>query len=561
MTNRQGETRVAAATIIGTAIEWYDFFLYAAAAGLVFNKVFFASSEPAIATLLSFLTVGLSFLFRPLGAFLAGHFGDRIGRRKVLMITLFGMGIATTLIGVLPTYAAAGIIAPLLLIFLRIIQGISAGGEWGGAVLMAVEHAPENRRGLFGAFPQIGVPIGLLMSSGVLAVMTMITPGEQFLQWGWRVPFLISFILIFVGHYIRHRVAESPVFAEISARKEVASNPIGAVLKRSFSVVLLAAIVFAGNGASGYMTAGGFIQKYATGNMGLERGPVLWAVTGSAATWLVFTLLAGIVSDKIGRRNTYILGFIAQIVGIAVLFPLVNTGDITKLFLALALLTVGLGFTYGQQSAFYTELFPASMRFSGVSVSYAIGAILGGAFSPMIAAWVIEKTGSTSGVTYYLIAMAVAGRPKILICDEPTTALDITTEAQILRLMQTLAVEAGIGIIFISHNLRVIAQICDRVMVMYAGKCVESATVDGIFSEPRHPYTLGLLLALPQGKWHGELKAVEGQPPDLFDLPRGCAFNPRCKWAMRICGSRVPMVTNVGESHQFTCWLAKLEGL
>ena len=392
MTNRQGETRVAAATIIGTAIEWYDFFLYAAAAGLVFNKVFFASSEPAIATLLSFLTVGLSFLFRPLGAFLAGHFGDRIGRRKVLMITLF----------------------------LRIIQGISAGGEWGGAVLMAVEHAPENRRGLFGAFPQIGVPIGLLMSSGVLAVMTMITPGEQLLQWGWRVPFLLSFILIFVGHYIRHRVAESPVFAEISARKEVASNPIGAVLKRSFSVVLLAAIVFAGNGASGYMTAGGFIQKYATGNMGLERGPVLWAVTGSAATWLVFTLLAGIVSDKIGRRNTYILGFIAQIVGIAALFPLVNTGDITKLFLALALLTVGLGFTYGQQSAFYTELFPASMRFSGVSVSYAIGAILGGAFSPMIAAWVIEKTGSTSGVTYYLIAMAVAGLVAICLFKDRT---------------------------------------------------------------------------------------------------------------------------------------------
>ena len=159
------------------------------------------------------------------------------------------------------------------------------------------------------------------------------------------------------------------------------------------------------------------------------------------------------------------------------------------------------------------------------------------------------------------IAMAVAGRPKVLICDEPTTALDITTEAQILRLMQTLAVEAGIGIIFISHNLRVIAQICDRVMVMYAGKCVESATVEGIFNEPRHPYTLGLLLALPQGKWHGELKAVEGQPPDLFDLPRGCAFNPRCKWAMRICGNRIPMVTNVGEGHQFTCWLAKLEGL
>lgn len=159
------------------------------------------------------------------------------------------------------------------------------------------------------------------------------------------------------------------------------------------------------------------------------------------------------------------------------------------------------------------------------------------------------------------IAMAVAGRPKILICDEPTTALDVTTEAQILRLMQTLAVEAGIGIIFISHNLRVIAQLCDRVMVLYAGKCVESATVDGIFNDPRHPYTIGLLLALPQGKWHGELKAVEGQPPDLFNLPRGCSFNPRCKWAMRICGKRIPMDVDVAENHQFACWLSKLEGL
>ena len=157
--------------------------------------------------------------------------------------------------------------------------------------------------------------------------------------------------------------------------------------------------------------------------------------------------------------------------------------------------------------------------------------------------------------------MAVAGRPKILICDEPTTALDTTTEAQILRLMQTLAVEAGIGIIFISHNLRVIAQLCDRVMVMYAGKCVESATVEDLFNDPRHPYTIGLLMSLPQGKWHGELKAIEGQPPDLYELPRGCAFNPRCKWAMRICGKRIPMISNVGNNHEYTCWLAKLEGL
>lgn len=414
---RREDTRVAAATIIGTAIEWYDFFLYAAAAGLVFNKTFFATGDGAVATILSFLTVGLSFLFRPLGAFLAGHFGDRIGRRKVLMITLVGMGLATTLIGLLPTYATIGIAAPLILIALRIVQGISAGGEWGGAVLMAVEHAPAGRRGLFGAFPQIGVPIGLLMSSGMMALMTTIAPGDAFLEWGWRVPFLLSFVLIFIGHYIRHGVAESPVFAEIAQRKEVTKNPLGKMLRNNFVVVFLAALVFAGNGASGYMTTGGFIQNFATnpdGPIGLERGPVLLAVTGSAATWLLFTLLAGIVSDRIGRRATYIVGYIAQIIGIWLLFPLVSTGDIWLLFTALATLTVGLGFTYGQQSAFYTELFPASVRFSGVSVTYALGAILGGAFSPMIAAYLIKQTGSTDAVTYYLTAMALLGMVAVL---------------------------------------------------------------------------------------------------------------------------------------------------
>lgn len=398
--------RVAAATIIGTAIEWYDFFLYAAAAGLVFNHTFFATDDPTVATLLAFLSVGLSFLFRPLGAFLAGHFGDRIGRRAVLRITLMGMGIATTLIGLLPSFATIGIAAPLILIFLRIIQGVSAGGEWGGAVLMAVEHAPAGRRGLFGAFPQIGVPLGLLMSSGVLAIMALIAPGDAFIEWGWRIPFLLSFVLIFIGHFIRHGVDESPVFTEISERKRMTNNPLGKMLRHNWVVVLLAALIFAGNGAAGYMTTGGFIQNYATGTLGMERSHVLFAVSASAASWLVFTLMAGIVSDYIGRRNTYILGFLMQMGGIWLLFPLVDSG---KLFIALAILTIGLGFTYGQQSAFYAELFPASVRFSGVSVTYALGAILGGAFSPMIAAYLVKTTGSTQAVTYYLMTMALIG--------------------------------------------------------------------------------------------------------------------------------------------------------
>lgn len=408
--NLRENLRVSAATTVGTAIEWYDFFLYAAAAGLVFNNLFFGPLGSGAATIVAFLSVGLSFVFRPLGAFLAGHFGDRWGRRKILMITLIMMGGATTLIGLLPTYESVGWLAPVLLIFLRIVQGISAGGEWGGAVLMSVEHAPVHRRGLMGAAPQVGVPAGLLMSSGMLAIMTSIAPGDAFLEWGWRVPFLLSFVLIIVGYFIRHGVEESPVFEEIAARKEVVSNPVGKLFRRHGLLVALAAVVMAGNNAVGYMTTGGFIQNYATnpeGPLGLDRGPVLSAVTLSAATWLVFTLLAGIVSDLIGRRNTYILGYIMLFAGVLALFPLVNTGEIGMVTLALVLLTVGLGFTYGQQSAMYAELFPASVRFSGVSITYAIGAIIGGAFAPTIASALVQATGTTAAVTIYLGTMAL----------------------------------------------------------------------------------------------------------------------------------------------------------
>ncbi|PRQ12246.1 MFS transporter [Corynebacterium sp. 13CS0277] len=406
------QRQVAAATIVGTAIEWYDYFVYAIAAGLVFKTIMFASDSPGLATILSFVSVGLSFLFRPLGAFLAGHFGDKVGRRKVLMITLIAMGAATALIGLLPTYEQIGLWAPALLIVLRIIQGISAGGEWGGAVLMAVEHAPSGRRGLFGASPQIGVPLGLLLASGVLQLMSTIAPGDAFLTWGWRVPFLLSVVLIIIGFIIRHGVEESPVFAEMEQRAETATAPVVVLFRRHLPLVIIAALIFAGNNAVGYMTTGGYIQNYATdpdGPVGLARGQVLGAVTWSAVSWLIFTLFAGWLSDYIGRRTTYIIGFIFQILGAIALFPLVNTADPRKLLLALVFLTFGLGMTYGPQSALYAELFPASIRFSGVSISYAIGAIVGGAFSPTIAAFIVEKTGSTQNVTYYLVAMSVIG--------------------------------------------------------------------------------------------------------------------------------------------------------
>jgi MFS family permease len=403
--------RVVFATVVGTTVEWYDFFIYATAVGLVFGQLFFAPLG-ANSLLIGFATVGISFLFRPLGAFLAGHFGDKYGRKLVLMWTLVLMGVSTALIGLLPTYEAIGIAAPILLVLLRILQGLSAGGEWGGAVLMAVEHAPKTRRGAFGASPQIGVPLGLLLASGVMALMAMIAPGDAFLAWGWRVPFLLSVVLILVGWYVRRRVEESPVFVELAERKEKARTPIVQLFRKHALLVLIAALVFAGNNAVGYMTTGGYIQNYATnpdGPLALDRTPVLWAVAASAVTWLLSTFAAGVISDRLGRRTTYIFGWILQLIGVFALFPLVNTGDIWLMFLGLAILTVGLGFTYGPQAALYSELFPASIRFSGVSISYAIGAILGGAFAPTIATALVQATGSTVSVTWYLAGMTLVG--------------------------------------------------------------------------------------------------------------------------------------------------------
>lgn len=406
---RSERRRVIAATTIGTAIEWYDYFLYAAVAGLVFNKVMFGPLGPAAATIASFLTVGLSFLFRPLGAVLAGHFGDRLGRRGVLMVTLFTMGTATALIGLLPTYATAGWLAPAALVVLRILQGTSAGGEWGSAVLLAVEHAPADKRGLYGAGPQVGVPAGLLLSSGVLALMTIIAPGEAFMQWGWRVPFLLSVGLTVLGWWIRTGVDESPVVEEM--REVGAHNPVGSLFKHHAGLVIAAALIFAANGTVGYMTTGGYIQNYVTDPAGLavERGDILWAVTASAATWLCTTAFAGWVSDIIGRRRTLAIGFVVQAAGVLALFPLVNTGSLPKITAALIFLTVGLGLTYGEIGAFYAELFPASIRASGASISYALGAILGGAFAPTIAAALREATGGTAAITVYLMAATVTG--------------------------------------------------------------------------------------------------------------------------------------------------------
>ena len=390
--------KIALATLVGTTIEWYDFFIYAAVAGLVFNELFFKPAGPAVATLLVFASIGISFIFRPFGAFMAGYFGDKFGRKTVLAITLILMGGATTTIGLLPTYDSIGIAAPIILIILRILQGVSAGGEWGGAVLMAVEHAPTKKRGLFSSFPQLGVPLGLLLASLILVVMTgYISPGEEFLAWGWRVPFLLSIVLFGLGYWIRRSLAESPIFEEIKL-KGTTKKPIRELFSQYKKVIFSSALLIAGTTTLGYMTAGGFIQSFTTNPQGLnlDRPTIMVLVSISALIWTFFTWLTAVLSDKFGRKPLYLIGSIIQVITALALFPLISTGSYSMIMVGLALLSIGIGITYGVQAVFYAELFPASIRFSGISITYAIGSIIGGAFAPLIAAALIGKENGVS---------------------------------------------------------------------------------------------------------------------------------------------------------------------
>ncbi|MGW9479507.1 MFS transporter [Saccharomonospora azurea] len=403
------ERRVLLSTLAGTSIEWYDFFIYAQAASLVLAPLFFApvsDDSPGLATVLSLATIGISFLFRPLGAIVAGRFGDRLGRKKMLVFTLVTMGAATALIGLLPTYGDIGVAAPVALMLLRIVQGFSAGGEWGGAALMSVEHAPVHRRGLFGAYPQIGVPIGLILATGVLWLMTTVTTPEQFEAWGWRVPFLLSVLLVAIGYLIRRAVEESPVFKEMLARKQESSAPLRDLFRRNAKEVLLTALVFVANNAAGYLVVAYFIS-YGTAVLGLPRPSVLLATVFASVGWLVFTLYGGALSDRIGRVRTFQIGYAWVFVWMVPMFLLIDLGNIVVFSLAIFVLTIGLGLSYGPMSALYAELFPVSVRYSGVSIGYALGAILGGAFAPTIAELLMQNTGWSGSVGVYIMVLCV----------------------------------------------------------------------------------------------------------------------------------------------------------
>jgi MFS transporter, MHS family, shikimate and dehydroshikimate transport protein len=403
---QQSLARVAFASGIGSCLEWYDFFIYGTAAAVVFNVLFFPELDPTVGTLVAFATFGVGFVARPLGGLFFGHFGDRIGRKNVLIATLLLVGGATFLIGFVPTYASIGVTAPILLVLFRLLQGFGAGAEYTGAVIYAVEHAPPERRGWFGSWSPMGVSLGTLMASGVFALVSML-PEEQFLSWGWRVPFWISIVLVGVGLYLRLSLAETPVFEEARERRDVLRMPIKHALvtqPRSFVVVIGAR--FAENGL-GYLFPTWSIS-YLSSQLGYSRTTALTAVTIATCAQFVMVPVWSILSDRIGRKPVYAGAAIFCALFAFPYFVLLGTGSTPVVVFAMAA-AVGIGVAgmFGPQAAYFTELFGPRVRYSGFAFARELGSILAGGPAPFIASLLLVWTGGTPwAVAGYMVLLS-----------------------------------------------------------------------------------------------------------------------------------------------------------
>lgn len=397
---------IAFAGTFGTIIEWYDFLIYGTAAALVFNKLFFPTVDPLTGTLASLATYAVGFVARPVGGALFGHFGDRIGRKSMLLLTMMIMGLGTFLVGLLPTYGQVGILAPILLVVLRFIQGLALGGEWGGASLMVLEHAPAGSRGFYGSLVQVGFSLGLVTSSGVFALVTMM-PEASFLAWGWRIPFIVSIVLVAVGAFVRSRIPETPVFEDMKARGDISPNPFLETMVRNPRPFLVALGLKLSEVSWVYMLTV-FVVGYATTRLALPRKLLLDSVFWAALIEVVTIPLFGWLCDRIGRRPFYFLGVLFTVVFAFPLFWMLDTRDPTTVMLAIVIgLNLGHGLMFAPESAYFPELFGARVRFTGASFGFQASAAIGGGFAPIIATWLAAYMGGTAGVSLMLILLAL----------------------------------------------------------------------------------------------------------------------------------------------------------
>jgi metabolite-proton symporter len=399
---RAHRLRAVVASTVGTTIEWYDFFLYGTAAALVFPDLFFPGSSPYAGVLLSFGTQAVGFGARPVGAMIFGHYGDRIGRKGTLIATLMLMGIATFLMGVLPTHAAIGAAAPILLTILRILQGIGVGGEWGGSVLLSMEWGSQRRRGFSASWPQVGVPIGLLLSTGMVKLMTGVTNDAEFNSWGWRVPFLASIVLVGIGLYVRLRVLESPAFSQVKRENAVIKLPVWQVLKEQPREVITSALIRMSEQAPFYIFVT-FVLTYGTDHLGMSKDSLLNDTLVAAAIGLFSVPFFGFLSDLIGRRLMYGIGIVCLGLYAFPYYGLLNTKVAGLVLLGIVLSLVFHDMQYGPQAALIAEAFGPRTRYSGAGLGYQLASVIAGGPAPLIAAAILSATGSSIFISVYLV--------------------------------------------------------------------------------------------------------------------------------------------------------------